>query len=589
MKTLLFDALSRQLKGNRQLTQLDSTLMGESWPVQVAGLQGSFLTYYLARIVKNRSQSMIIVVPSEREVDDLVRDLGTLGVNAMGFPWYGTMPYHPVPENSSVHGTRMRILAHLCRSQNHRTSKNAPFVCVTSMRAAVSPVPPPEWISDHLHTIQRGQEFDPTRIARLLSDYGYSRVSRVSIRGEFALRGEVLDIYPPGSEYAVRVVFAFDTIEDIRGFDPATQTSIESLARFSIYPVKEVIWEDGRIDALSARLRSLLEFPGDGVQLIEHLYETRTIEREEVFFPLSFPSLTSILDYADSRTLVVLSEYERLHSAAEGIGKEFESLHRKTRTEGNFPLPENLLIPFSDIEARVDRVLRCILLTGKYSPDIRISYDGPRSFFGNIEFLHEEIHNLQQSGYRILVGAETTSQAERISHLLQESDVQVIPETLQGGFTLPEAKLAVLQENEIFGRRKRTPASVQKTPSQAIETFVELEPGDLVVHVNYGIGLFRGIQRMRASGNERDYIHLEYAGEEFIYIPIEQVNLIQRYIGQQGSVPRLDKIGGKSWESRKNKVRKSVEDLAERLVELYSKRKQARGYAFPPDTDWQIE
>ena len=146
-----------------------------------------------------------------------------------------------------------------------------------------------------------------------------------------------------------------------------------------------------------------------------------------------------------------------------------------------------------------------------------------------------------------------------------------------------------IQENEIFGRKKRIPRSVGRVKSQAIDTFVELAPGDYVVHVNYGIGLFRGIERIRAAGHERDYISLEYAGEEKVFVPIEQVNLVQRYIGQDGGVLRLDKLGGKSWENRKNRVKRSVEDLAERLVRLYSRRRTAKGFAFPADTDWQAE
>ncbi|GHT78691.1 hypothetical protein FACS1894130_05730 [Spirochaetia bacterium] len=158
---------------------------------------------------------------------------------------------------------------------------------------------------------------------------------------------------------------------------------------------------------------------------------------------------------------------------------------------------------------------------------------------------------------------------------------------LSAGFSLPDIKLMVVQENEIFGRRKRLPRSLKKVRSAAIDTFVELNPGDYIVHVNYGIGLFKGIERIRALGHERDYVKLEYLGEETVFVPIEQVNMVQRYIGNEGSPPRLDKLGSKSWENRKGRVKKSVEDIAQRLIELYSKRKAAQGYAYPRDTEWQ--
>ena len=145
----------------------------------------------------------------------------------------------------------------------------------------------------------------------------------------------------------------------------------------------------------------------------------------------------------------------------------------------------------------------------------------------------------------------------------------------------------LVAEAEIFGRRARQAKTNKPVRAEAIDTFVELEPGDYVVHIQYGIGLFKGIERIRALGRERDYVKLEYAEEETVFVPIEQVNLVQRYIGNEGSAPRLDMLGSKSWESRKTRVKKSVEDIAGQLVALYSKRKSQRGFPFPPDTEWQ--
>jgi transcription-repair coupling factor (superfamily II helicase) len=158
---------------------------------------------------------------------------------------------------------------------------------------------------------------------------------------------------------------------------------------------------------------------------------------------------------------------------------------------------------------------------------------------------------------------------------------------LSSGFALPQSKLLLVAEAEIFGRRARQPKSLKTARTEAIDTFVELEPDDYVVHIQYGIGIFKGIERIRALGRERDYVKLEYAGEETVFVPIEQANLVQRYIGNEGAPPRLDKLGSKSWEGRKSRVKKSVEDIAGQLVALYSKRKAAPGFAFPEDTEWQ--
>ncbi len=192
-------------------------------------------------------------------------------------------------------------------------------------------------------------------------------------------------------------------------------------------------------------------------------------------------------------------------------------------------------------------------------------------------------------GTRCSSSPSTTCRLTACATSSRTCSVEILPLSISAGFTLPEQKLLAIQEAEIFGRKRRIPRSVGTAKSAAIESFVELTPGDFVVHVNYGIGEFLGIERISAAGNERDYITLEYADGEKLFLPIEQVNLVQRYIGQEGRKPRLDSLGGKGWQKRKEKARKAVEELAQGLLELYSRRKAEPGFAFPPDTDWQSE
>ncbi|MBR5580325.1 MAG: transcription-repair coupling factor, partial [Treponema sp.] len=198
--------------------------------------------------------------------------------------------------------------------------------------------------------------------------------------------------------------------------------------------------------------------------------------------------------------------------------------------------------------------------------------------------------NLIEDNWQIFIYGDSENQALRIEELLKDLNqekLHVLSQSISAGFGIPQLKVLVVQENEIFGRRKRVPKSVKQVKSAVIDTFVELNPGDYVVHVNYGIGLFKGIERVKAMGNERDYIKLEYAEEETLFIPIEQVNLVQRYIGNEGVAPRLDRIGSKSWENRKSKAKKAAEDIAQKLIDLYSRRKASRGFPFPKDAEWQ--
>jgi len=315
-----------------------------------------------------------------------------------------------------------------------------------------------------------------------------------------------------------------------------------------------------------------------------------------MFFPLAFDKPGNVLEYLDTKGLVFLIESERLENAYESFSREYQGLYsRAVREKIYYPLPERLLINFNqlmdDYKKRSSRKISFRSIKGEPKQDvthIELSCEPARSFFGNINYLNEEFASLIKGGWQIAVAAESHAQADRIKMILEpHKSLSIMAIPMTAGFSLPDIKFMLIQENEIFGRRKRPPRSLKTVRSSPIDTFVEINPGDYIVHVNHGIGLFKGIERLNALGNERDYIKIEYAEEETVFIPVEQLNLVQRYIGNDGLPPRLDILGSKSWESRKNKVKKSVEDIAEKLIELYSKRKQAQGFAFPADTEWQ--
>ena len=299
-----------------------------------------------------------------------------------------------------------------------------------------------------------------------------------------------------------------------------------------------------------------------------------------------------MLEYLGEGATVIFIDHERLEAQEEAARKEYQGLYHRALQEGPVPPPDRMLHSFSALEAEaLSRfpVARSFALKDSDAPGrIDMGVEQPRSFFGNIQYFKEELSTLTKAGYAVIVFAETELQAERIAALLKEFAIEVEVADLSAGFVVPALKLLVVQENEIFGRRRRQPKSLKTTRSVAIDTFVELSPGDFVVHVNYGIGRFSSIERMRVLGLERDYIKIEYAEGEVVFVPIEQANLVQRYIGNEGEDPRLDRLGSKSWESRKAKVKASVEQLAERLIRIYARRKAARGFAFPSDTDWQL-
>lgn len=626
----------------RRWTDLSGALsvLKETPAAEITGVQGGLHGFFLAEYVRWFPGPLVIVTPTEKESESLARDMDVTGLDFRVLPWWGTVPYRPAASGSPVFGERASVLASLLTG-------DFPPVLVMSQRAFLTPVPDPAVFASRLIRLQKGGAIDPVSLAEKLSVYGYMRVPRVSVKGEFALRGEVLDVFLPGQENACRLEFDFDRIGEIRLFDPVSQTSQGKLPSLVLYPVREILWtEDERSALLSAlrrppekAVRKTEEENGETerAQQLEELADTLEVYRsfpgEELFFPLASEKRFSVLDYFAGGTCcrkgakdpavppVFFLDYDRQQNAVESLRREYAGLYAKTLAgagESPYPLlvppPDTELLDFASLVSSCEKRLlfRTIRSGGGEEsgpdggmdgpagermpaaeniraqlPEIVLHTEPSRSFFGNINYLREELTSLCTGGWTVCIFAETENQSLRIAALLKDLAVEIFPFNLSAGFCIPAVKLLVIQENEIFGRRRRIVPAGKRAKSSVIDTFVELNPGDYVVHVQHGIGQFLGIERVKIKNHERDYIKLAYADEETVFIPIEQVNLVQRYIGNEGENPRLDRIGSKAWENRKNRARKSVEDIARRLIDLYSRRKAARGFAFPKDTEWQ--
>ncbi len=575
MITLFINYLDSILNDYSAYKKTLDTIISNNFPIKIEGADGFFRNYLINKLSVLSGTSTLVITPTEKEAATVLKDFQIMNNNVCYFPGWENIIFSGNNYQSDIAGRRVNYLSELLTNKD--------MVIVLSLKTFLTPVPPPSFIKERIVKLNTGDSIDPVRWEELLVSYGYLRVIKVAVPGEFSLKGEVLDIFPHGGDSAIRIVYEWDEVEEIKFFDPLTQKSKEKLENITIYPATEILWDKERIDSLKTILKG-------GRENLEMLEEGKSCRNEEFMFPATFNESGSLIDYLSNNSNIVLIHEDRLLNTWEILIKETKELYNRARRE-DLPCIEPELV-LKDYETLVNSVNRKIVFPDIANPDdsrIRFSYEHARSFFGNIIYLKEELDKLKDAGYKIIIFSESEVQATRIGHILRDYDLDIIPESISEGFSLPELKLIAIQENEIFGRRRRVPESVGRVKSQVIDSFIELNPGDYVVHINYGIGRFRRIDRIKAAGTERDYIELEYKDDETIFIPIEQVNMVQKYIGKQGGAPSLDRLGGKSWENRKKKVRKSARDLAEMLIDLYAKRKKARGYKFPEDTDWQME
>ncbi len=640
MKSLLSNSVLAILKNWNEFSLAVNKINNakeEDFPAEIKGLSGASIPFFAASCIDNAKNNVlhniqytstgrysqehnsthqneyiknlsvnldsVFIVPSEKDAQEITQDLETAfedNIEIYTLPWWGTVPYRPANPGSAVFGQRAGFLAKLAFQERKLSISTKPRIFLVTQRALQSPVPSPEYLKSLIFSLYKGQVIDPADIAEKLSKLGYLRVARVSIPGEFTLRGEVLDIYPPGSINAVRIHFDFDQINAIKTFSPETQSTMETIDNVLIFPMKEVIWNKEFIkkieetDEFTDYLELTEEAKKAKAKLVEELKIKGESEGEELLYPILWDLIYTVLDYVNASTPVFYFDFDRQLNSQENFTREYSGMFRLARQ--NFPVLDvsQMLLDFKEViqihkKSVFFRSLQTQLNDEKENSNLQITINcSPgRSFFGNINYLKDELNNLITDGWNITVFADNPNQSLRIKEILKDFSLTVLPKPISQGFGIDESKTLVIQENEIFGRRKHVPKSLGHVKSQAIDTFVELNEGDFVVHVHYGIGQFKGIQRVKAMGNERDYIKLEYADEEFVFVPIEQVNLVQRYIGSEGESPKLDKIGSKAWENRKNKVKKAVEDLAEKLITLYSRRQASRGYPFPKDSEWQ--
>lgn len=415
-------------------------------------------------------------------------------------------------------------------------------IIVTTIRSFVSPIPSKKYLNSSTLSIKVGSSFEQETFLSRLAEGRYFRSPSTSMEGEFSVKGEVVDIFPHTYDYPVRIYLDWDRVEKICEYDPISQKSIKTLGHIDIPVVSE--------------------------------------ESEDSI------ELSSISQYLCKDDYCFFVGDQSLFTSLKSLQLEAKGLYRKAyQKDREATKPNDLIFDFESFYKTNNKAIVISDIANTKIGNYKLDIDGPRSYFGNFTLLKKELRGLTSENWKIIISAPTQLQINRLQQMLAGiSNLEFNLGDISSGFSIPSIKLMVICDSEIFGRRKQLVKTLQHTEASPIDSFVELNEGDYVVHVNYGIGRFIQIDRKR----ERDYIKIQYADSENLYVPIEQTNLIQRYIGSSGNAPKLDKLGGKGWETKKNKARKKAEELAGRLISLYARRQKNAGFPFEKDNDWQL-
>lgn len=505
-------------------------------------LKADGLDYYpLSRAIKlfadKRAGRLFAITPTDELAKTLYEDLEDItDTKVVYLPSDGKLLYSKYSSSKSEYERKKAI---------EEVIEMKRGIVVASLRSFSSPFLSESSLDRLSVTIRPGDPFDNIALSEKLASAGYFRSANCYEEGTFSLRGEVMDIYPFSADRPIRIYGEWDEIEKIAEYDLNTQKTTKTLSKASI-----------------ALLNS-----GESEE-----YE-----------------LTTIASYLRTNDYFILSGMERLDTSWTSLKNEAKARFNEAYKEDeNAILPDRLLFKWTDFLSKLTRGLFLYDISESSYHHFKVT--SSRSYFGNVTYFKDDLSALIKNGWRVFVVAPSDVQKERLENVLRDYPVNIIVNSISSGFQLDDISTLVILDQEIFGRRKqRSKAVVETVSSSPLDSFVELKEGDYIVHVNYGVGQFVKIDRVKTSRTERDYIKIRYANDEFLYVPIEQANLVQKYIGHDGRVPKLDGVGSTSWTKKKEKAIKNAQELAAELVKLYAERQTAFGYPFEKDNDWQIQ
>ncbi len=539
----------------------------------------------LAGMASTAARPVLAIVAGEREAEDLVQDVALFTANVAHLPAWETLPFEHVSPNLATMAARVEA--------RYRLRSEGAFVIVASTRAIIQRVSP---TTVEPVVFETGATYDLNGTAELLIEFGYTRADRVEARGDMAVRGGIIDVFPPNADEPIRLDFWGDTLDELRSFSPTTQRSQARLDRVAVFPAREVLL-DGRIRSQAERLRDEASWASERW---DRMAEGVTFQGMESWLPW-FAAPSTALDESVG-PIVVFDPQRCAGRALELISEEQDLAEALADTWGSGgPEPAQhppLYLPL-DLASVSERIVEAP--PSPATPDDEgYTVRTLDAVAGDPGSVAAAINLWKSRSVDIVVAMDGMAAARRVASVLAEhgADLPVV-ETLEAqtaavtaigihdGFVLPELGFGVVGEREVAGRRRSHRTAGRGTRKQVGDAYRDLNPGDFVVHHHHGIGRFAGLVHREMSGVERDYLLVEYAGEDKLYVPTDQLAAVTRYTG--GESPRLSRMGGGDWSQTKDRVRKEVAVVADRVVALHRKRAAASGNAFAPDTPWQRE
>jgi len=611
----------------QDLRQLLAPVIGhlrDSGRVRLGGISRNARPWLAAALARLSDKPLLWILPDEQSAEEACRSAGffmgakdqdpadPFGVEIQHFPLHQPHPYHEASPDRFVLAERLSTLFRLFHA-------DPPDLLISSVQSLMRLTMPQKALDVGSQLILKGQEIDRRELAQKLIRAGYLHVPLVEDPGSFAIRGGIVDLYSPLLPLPVRLELLGDEVESIRSFDPQSQRTVARLDSVFLGPVREIALDDeSRQKALATitRVADELDLPAHRlVPFKRALREGLWFFGIESLLPAFHPSLDSLFDFLKGRVRVLLDDAGAVFGAADDAWQRAVGAHEESASSGNlvFP-PASVLLTPEEVKRNIQDLQHVVL--GVYPddlPQIHLTCEDVSGLRDRIVSGQESADPFapaaelldgwrQQGAFPVMV-ASRPDRARELAGMLRRRNIParieeqpcdpewtlgrrapdhvlIVRGDLPGGFVCVEAGTGFLPDAEVFGQPVR-----RARPVLAGVRLAALKAGDLVVHVDFGIGRFKGLCKLEVAGSEGDYLLLEYRGGDRLYLPVTRMNLIERYRGPEGSRPPLSKLGGKAWDRAKQKVHQALLEIADQLIRLHAARRARPGLAIAPPGD----
>ena len=602
--------MNEYLLKSKEIESLMASLNLDEQNILLSGVSSSFYGPLLQMIYERQKRPVVILMQNLYHAQRLYDQLSNLmdEESVRLFPMDEFITAEMLASSSELRIERMNTLASILEDEYK--------IVITHVAGATRFLTPKAIFAKAKIELECGRDYDLNQLKTKLVELGYNSVRAVETMGEFSVRGGIIDIFPMTEENPIRIEFFDDEVDSIRYFSTETQRSISKVEKVSIPPTYELVYSENEVESFQTKIKDRLKRTLKLLDLemqdalntkifndIENIKNHNDLDLMHKYTSLLYDQPDTLLSYFEN-PLVIYIDYNRIIENQTHMNEDALSWQEGALENGRTVVDLNLYRPITEIQA--SRQLFLLEHTSqlkdiKLTQNLKLLTKSVSEFHGQLEFFVRECKRLKENKSTVFIAVSNTETRNNLANYLEESglsvalptsveeireaSIHIIYDALPVGFELIEPNIVVYTDYEINTKRKKnTSYKSSFKEGKKIKDYNELKVGDYVVHVQHGIGQYIGIQTLETNGTHKDFLMIAYRGDDKLYVPIDKIQLVQKFVGSEGAKPKIHKLGTSDWEKTKAKVKKSVKDIADKLIKIYARREHLPGYAFSKDT-----